>query len=165
MFILHPEDSCLCYELQSYEIFFTYAIPACRFLRRLPFLCKIFTQTTFSCKTFYAEFPTVDEMSIIGNASCYILLSELTVFKKLPQLLQKDLENTKCLAYLCSGFWFWRLKKVQNFNTKIPKCDFFEFLVNLGLFLTQIDRILRLDTFKNLPNYALYSSDYHSKLQ
>ena len=114
MFILHPEDSCLCYELQSYEIFFTYAIPACRFLRRLPFLCKIFTQTTFSCKIFYAEFPTVDEMSIIGNASCYILLSELTVFKKLPQLLQKDLENTISLTYHCHPEQEWSLTSAQK---------------------------------------------------
>lgn len=34
----------LCYELQSYEFFFTYAIPACEFLRGIHFLCNFFTQ-------------------------------------------------------------------------------------------------------------------------
>ena len=42
-------SSCLCYEMQSYEIFFTYAIRACEFLRRINFLCNFFTRNSLLC--------------------------------------------------------------------------------------------------------------------
>ena len=74
-------NSCLCYELQSYEIFFTYAIHACEFLRRINFLCIFFTQNSLLCNFFTQNQITLtnckfrDEISeIFPTILCFLNL-------------------------------------------------------------------------------------------